>query len=104
MTNKNVQLQDMAGNNLFPKTVGSVVYNNSNEALGGVEAGAQVNVIETVKVNGTALTVSNKAVDVTIAAAPVYTIAEASTATSGFLKTYELKKELLRLAKSLDLN
>ena len=34
--------------------------------LSGIASGAQVNVIETVKVNGTALTVSSKAVDVTV--------------------------------------
>lgn len=34
--------------------------------LRGIAAGAQVNVIETVKVNGTALTPSGKAVDVTV--------------------------------------
>lgn len=34
--------------------------------LSGIAAGAQVNVIEIVKVNGTALTPSNKAVDVTV--------------------------------------
>ena len=59
--------------------------------LAGIEAGAQVNVIETVKVNGTALTAdANKAVDVTV---PVYTIAEAQSATSGYLKTYVLKAD-----------
>ena len=36
------------------------------EKLEGIEAGAQVNVIETVKVNGTALSVSDKAVDITV--------------------------------------
>lgn len=34
--------------------------------LAGIEEGAQVNVIETVKVNGVALTVTDKAVDVTV--------------------------------------
>ena len=34
--------------------------------LEGIDAGAQVNVIETVKVNGSALTVTDKAVDVTV--------------------------------------
>ena len=34
--------------------------------LNGIDAGAEENVIETVKVNGTALTPSNKAVDVTV--------------------------------------
>lgn len=65
MTNRNVQLQNNSGDNLFPKTKGSLVYNNSNQALGGVEANAQVNIVETVKVNGSALTPdSSKAVNV----------------------------------------
>lgn len=34
--------------------------------LSGIEAGAQVNDIETVKVNGTALTITDKAVDITV--------------------------------------
>lgn len=34
--------------------------------LSGIAAGSQVNVIETVKINGTALTPANKAVDVTV--------------------------------------
>lgn len=34
--------------------------------LGNIEAGAEVNVIETVKVNGTAQTVTSKAVDITV--------------------------------------
>jgi len=34
--------------------------------LSGIANGAQVNVIETVKKNGTALTVTNKAVDISV--------------------------------------
>lgn len=34
--------------------------------LGGIESGAQENVIETIKVNGTAQTVTNKAVDISV--------------------------------------
>lgn len=34
--------------------------------LSGIDAGAQVNVIETIKKNGTALTVTNKAVDISV--------------------------------------
>ena len=63
MTDKNVQIKDVNGNNLFPKTKGAMVFNNSNENLGGVEAGAQVNLIEKIKVNGTELTISSKAVN-----------------------------------------
>lgn len=39
--------------------------------LSGIDPGAQVNVIESVKVNGSALTVTDKAVDITIPAATV---------------------------------
>ena len=39
------------------------------QKLGGIASGAQVNVIETVKVNGTALTPVEKAVDITVPAA-----------------------------------
>lgn len=39
--------------------------------LNGIEAGAQVNVIETIKVNGTTVTPAGKAVDITIPAATV---------------------------------
>ncbi len=37
-----------------------------NSKLSGIEAGAQVNKIEVVKVNGTALTIADKAVDITV--------------------------------------
>ena len=36
------------------------------EKLGAIESGAEVNVIETVKIDGTALTVTDKAVDITL--------------------------------------
>ena len=65
MTTRNVQLQNNNGDDLFPKTKGALVYNNSDEALGTVEAGAQVNIVETIKVSGSALTPdSNKAVNI----------------------------------------
>ena len=38
----------------------------NTQKLNGIESGAQVNDIETVKVNGTALTIANKAVDITV--------------------------------------
>ena len=89
MTDKNVQIKDVNGNNLFPKTKGAMVFNNSNENLGGVEAGAQVNLIEKVKVNGTELTITSKAVDITV---PEYTITRATTADAGYSATYQLFK------------
>ena len=51
----------------------------------GLESGAQVNVIETVKVNGTALTVSSKEVDVTVPTqlSDIATTAQQNAADSG---------------------
>lgn len=60
--------------------------------LNGIATGAQVNVIESVKVNGAALTVTSKAVDITAIPLSIVTGAddlkaiEALTGTSGFLK------------------
>ena len=47
--------------------------------LSGIASGAQVNVIETVKVNGTALTPTNKAVDVSV---PIVDTALSTTSTN----------------------
>ena len=50
-----------------------------------VAAGGEPNVIESVKVNGTALTPTSKAVDVKVE------LVEKSSANTGYLKTYQLK-------------
>ena len=92
MTDKNVQLKDSSGNNLFPKTKGSVVLNDSGANLGGVEAGAQVNKIETIKLNGTTLAINNKAVNIVVADAE-YTLTKAATADTGMSATYQLFKD-----------
>ena len=99
MATKNVQLKDMSGNDINPKTLGSLVFNNSNEALGTVEAGAEVNIIESVKVNGTALPISNKEVNVEIAAHKEYSVGTA-TATEGFLRAWQLTKDGQAIATS----
>lgn len=44
----------------------SLIPNELLTKLGGISAGAQVNVIETIKVNGEALTVTEKGVDITV--------------------------------------
>lgn len=90
---KNIQILDNAGNNLFPKTKGAVVINNNGQNLGGVEAGAQVNVLEKVKVNGTDLTITNKAVNITIPSQSEYTIAKLETAETGYAHTYVMTKD-----------
>lgn len=67
MTSKIYQMKD--GNVLaFPKTVGKAVENANGDTLENVEAGAQVNVVETIQLDGTAYAATNKVVDL-----PVYT-------------------------------
>lgn len=90
MTDKNIQIQDLQGNNLYPKTKGSVVLNNAGKNLGGVEENAQQNKIETIKVNGVSLQIVSKAVDINIPSVPVYSISKLATAESGYSATYEL--------------
>jgi hypothetical protein len=59
--------------------------------LSGIEANAEVNVIETVKKNGTALTVTNKAVNITVPTTAgdvnAYTKTEVDTALNGKVDT-----------------
>lgn len=74
MSDKNVQLKDLSGNTLNPKTKAAVVYNDNNEALGGVEAGAQVNIIESIEIDGVALEVSGKTASYTTPTAVVYSL------------------------------
>ncbi len=93
MTDKNIQIKDLEGNKLYPKTKASIVINNSNENLGTVEAGAQVNKIEKIKVNGTEISIVNKAVDITIQDESVYSISKLANAQSGYSATYQLTKD-----------
>ena len=59
--------------------------------LAGVEAGAEVNAIKTVKVNGTPLTVTGKAVDVPVPAATVIVDNLTSTSTTSALSAAQGK-------------
>lgn len=84
MANKNVQLKDLNGNLLFPKTLGSNVFNNAQKDLGGVEENAQVNVLEGVQFNGTDLAIADKKVNLQL------TLTKEATATDGYFATYKL--------------
>ena len=67
MTSKIYQMKD--GNVLaFPKTVGKAVQNANGDTLENVEAGAQVNVVETIQLDGTTYEANSKVVNL-----PVYT-------------------------------
>ena len=84
MANKNVQLKDLNGNLLFPKTLGSNVFNNAQKNLGGVEENAQVNVLEGVQFNGTDLAIADKKVNLQL------TLTKEAIATDGYFATYKL--------------
>lgn len=71
MTKYTVQLENNYGDTLYPKTKASVVINNDGDDLGDVEAGAQVNTINTIYSDGSALSIEDKAVTL-----PKYTIVE----------------------------
>ena len=64
MSDKKIQIIDKNSNNLFPKTTAELVINNDGDDLGGVEANAQVNVLETLEIkhgsSTTTVTIVNK--------------------------------------------
>ena len=75
MANQRVEFLDKDGNVLLGKTLGELVENANGDTLENVEAGAQVNKIEKVKLDGVEQTITGKAVDL-----PVYTKTETDTA------------------------
>ena len=103
MATKNVRLKDASGNFLYPESKAAVVYNNSNQNLGTVEAGAQVNILEKVKVNGVELTVTNKAVDVTVPSVPVYSMIKDVTPATGYNATYHLTRDGVNVGSAINI-
>lgn len=93
MAEKNIQIKNLQGDLLYPATKAAVVTNDAGEHLGGVEAGAQVNKIEKISVNGVELSIVSKAVNVEIPAAAEYSIEKASSAEEGYAATYQLTKD-----------
>lgn len=53
-------------NIIYAKKIANDFTTAEKNKLAGIESGAEVNVIETVKKNGTALTITNKAVDISV--------------------------------------
>lgn len=93
MAEKNIQIKNLTGDLLFPKTKGAVVINNAGDNLGAVEAGAQVNKLEGIKIDGVTLTITNKIAEYTTPAAAEYTIVKQDTAETGYASTYYLAKD-----------
>lgn len=102
MTDKNVQLKDNSGNSVYPVTKGALVTNNSGNNLGGVEAGAQVNLIESITVNGNAVSVVNKTAAITVADAE-YTMAKKATAETGYFASYYLTKDGTKVGEYINI-
>lgn len=93
MTDKKIYIKDSAGNKLYPVTKTSLIINDAGEPIGDVEAGAQVNRIEKIKVNGVELEIISKEVDITVPSVPVYSLTKSETADDGYSATYQLTKD-----------
>ena len=91
-TEKNILFKD-GETSLYPVTKAELVKTSGGENLGNVEPNAQVNVIESITVNGTPLTVTNKVAALTIAADAEYRIVKQATADAGYSGTYYLTKD-----------
>lgn len=104
MADKNVQIKDLQGNNIFPKTKGAIVTNNAGGTLGDVETGAQVNKIETIKVNGIAQSIADKTVSIDIPSGAEYSIAKQTTADSGYSATYYLTRDGVQVGEKINVS
>lgn len=93
MTEKKMKLVDGNGTVWYPKTLASIVANDAGQTLGEVEAGAQVNKLEKITVNGQELTIVNKTAALNIPASSEYSISKLATPTTGYVATYQLTKD-----------
>ena len=103
MTEKNVQLKDLQGNLIMPKTKAAVVFNNDGEALGTVEAGAQVNIVDGLTYDGSALTIdAQKKI-----ALPVFSLKKLASTDTGysadFAAQYQLTKDGVAVGSTINL-
>lgn len=92
MAEKKIQIKDLRGNYLYPRTKASIVYNDKGEDLGAVEAGAQVNKLEKILVNGIEQKIVDKRVNIEINEGAEYTIKKSETAEEGYSASYQLMK------------
>lgn len=91
MADKNIQIKNSSGDNLYPKTKASLVVSGDGSGnLGAVEPGAQVNVLEGITINGVSVTPESKIAKITL---PDYSITKLTTAESGYSASYQLQKD-----------
>ena len=90
---------DNEDNLVYVRTIGAAVTNNAGDNLASVEAGAEVNAIETISYNSSALTIdSNRNV-----ALPVFSLSRLGTATSGYVASYQLTKDGVAVGDTIDI-
>lgn len=80
---------DNEDNLVYVRTLGIAVENTAGQNLGSVEAGAEVNAIETISYNGSALTIDASR----NVALPVFSMAKLSQADTGYAATYQFTKD-----------
>lgn len=93
MADKKVIIKDQNGNSIYPKTFAELVETSGGGNLGSVEAGAQVNKIEKITVNGTEVQITDKTAAITVTEGAQYAIQKLTTAESGYSATYQLTKD-----------
>lgn len=88
MATKNVKFKSKStGDYYYPVTAAENVTTTGGKNLAGVEPDAQVNKIETVKINGTAAPIANKTINLTL---QTYSLVKQETAETGFSASYYL--------------
>lgn len=100
---KKIQIKNSAGEHLFPKTKAELVVTSTGTNLGTVEAGAQVNKIEQIKVNGRVIAPVTKVVNIAIPEAAEYSIKKETQAEEGFAATYHLTKNGATVGQSINI-
>lgn len=103
MADKKVIIKDQNGNSIYPKTYAELVENSSGQNLGTVEAGAQVNKLEKITVNGQEVTITDKTAAITISEGHEYSIQKLGTAESGYSATYQLTKDGTKVGDSINI-
>ena len=103
MTIRKIRFIDENEHDLMPRTLAELVKNANGETLEGVEANAQVNKIEVVKVNGAIQQPANKTIAITVPTPPVYSIVKETTAESGQIATYRLTMDGTAVGASINI-
>lgn len=105
MANVKAKLKSkVTGDVYYLATLAELVTNAKGETLENVEAGAQVNVLEGVQLNGTDVTIgANKKANIVLPAAAEYTMVKQEEAEEGYASTYYLAKDNVQVGAKINL-